>query len=377
MSKKLVVKLNNSQLISLESKKAFIERSYYLNAKIDKCLIKKSIIYFFFTEKIKYKDKFTLKKLIKKLISRVDNSHKEIKTNIIYENDVKFNEIKNFFFKLEKSNQIKKISAGIYTIQGQFLKNFEQLDAFLKSYAKINKYKNIYSHNIVPLESMFLNGYLSNFAHHAMFCSHIERDIISLDQISNLKTLDKNFIKKRLSKPNLILSPTVCHHCFETFRDKTIKGNVFFNIRSSCNRYESKNYKTFERLQSFTMREYVAFGDINFVNNFLNKNLNFFKKKFVKLKIKFRIISASDAFFSENGMKRMIFQNLNSLKKEIQFWLPNEKKWLAVGSFNNHNDTLTKKYNIRNYSKKTIYSACIGWGYERFLYSFLSQGKFF
>jgi hypothetical protein len=125
------------------------------------------------------------------------------------------------------------------------------------------------------------------------------------------------------------------------------------------------------------MREYVAFGDINFVNNFLIKNLNFFIKKFIKLKIKFRIISASDAFFSENGMKRMIFQNLNSLKKEIQFWLPNEKKWLAVGSFNNHNDTLTKKYNIRNYNKKTIYSACIGWGYERFLYSFLSQGKFF
>ena len=109
MSKKLVVKLNTSQLTSLESKKAFIERSYYLNAKIDKCLIKKSIIYFLFTEKIKYKDKFALRKLIKKLISRVDNSHKEIKTNITYENDVKFNEIKNFFFKLEKSNQIKKI----------------------------------------------------------------------------------------------------------------------------------------------------------------------------------------------------------------------------------------------------------------------------
>ena len=125
------------------------------------------------------------------------------------------------------------------------------------------------------------------------------------------------------------------------------------------------------------MREYVAFGTKKFTDIFLKKNLNYFKKIFINLNIKFRIASASDSFFSDQGMKKILYQNINSLKQEFQFWLPDEKKWLAVGSFNNHLQSLTSKYNITNTHKKNIYSACIGWGYERFIYSFLAQGLLF
>jgi hypothetical protein len=56
--------------------------------------------------------------------------------------------------------------------------------------------------------------------------------------------------------------------------------------------------------------------------------------------------------------------------------LPYEKKWLSVGSFNNHLDILVKKYNINIKSgKKSLYSGCIGWGYERFVYAIIAQGK--
>ena len=59
---------------------------------------------------------------------------------------------------------------------------------------------------------------------------------------------------------------------------------------------------------------------------------------------------------------------------KFQFWLPNEKKWLAVGSFNNHLDVLVNKYNIKS-KKKLIHSGCLGWGYERLIYAVISQGK--
>ena len=94
------------------------------------------------------------------------------------------------------------------------------------------------------------------------------------------------------------------------------------------------------------MREFVGFGSPKFVKNFLHENIEYFKKVFVRNKIKFKIVTANDAFFSQKGIKKMSFQSINDLKFEFQFWLPNEKKWLAVGSFNNHLDVLVKKYKI-------------------------------
>ena len=57
-------------------------------------------------------------------------------------------------------------------------------------------------------------------------------------------------------------------------------------------------------------------------------------------------------------------------------YLPYEKKWLAVGSFNNHLDTLTKAYSIKSKNNKKINSGCVGIGYERLLYAIYSQQGF-
>ena len=259
--------------------------------------------------------------------------------------------------------------------KGNLLRKIRKLDFYLNNYAKKEKYEEMFAHNLLPLETLYNNGYLSNFAHHATVCSHFERNITSIDKISNLKNYNEKLIHKKLTKPDLALSPTVCYHCFENLKNKKINNNKVFNIKSSCSRFESKNFKTLERLHIFTMREYVAYGSMNFIEIFLDKNLAFFKKKFLKSGIKFRIVTASDPFFSDIGMKRMLYQNMNYLKKEFQFWLPNEKKWLAVGSFNNHLNSLSIKYKIKGKNNEFINSGCIGWGYERFIYALISQNK--
>jgi hypothetical protein len=45
-------------------------------------------------------------------------------------------------------------------------------------------------------------------------------------------------------------------------------------------------------------------------------------------------------------------------------------KLVAPGPY----DILVKKYNIK-YGKNKLHSGCIGWGYERFIYAIISQGK--
>ena len=375
MSKEIIFNLSKNQLINSNSKKEFLEKSYYLDDGIDKCLIKNQKIYFFFNKTLNSSKKNFLNKKIKRLINRLKAIDNKIETKIIFENNIKTKGIKNSFLKLQKSNQIEQVSDGLFSIKGNLLKKINKLDRFLDNYAKKEKYSEMFAHSLIPLETLYKNGYLSNFAHHATVCSHFERNINSIDKISNLKKYNGKFIQNKLAKPDLALSPTVCYHCFENLKNKKIFTNTIFNIKSACSRFESKNYKTFERLHVFTMREYVAYGSAKFVEAFLEKNLQYFKRKFLNLGIKFRIVTASDPFFSDSGMKRMLYQNINFLKKEFQFWLPNEKKWLAVGSFNNHLNSLNIKYKIKGKNNKIINSGCIGWGYERFIYALVSQNK--
>ena len=367
-------KIKNSLIHKVDIIKSFYEKIYFLNPNLDKCIVNKSNIIFKFEKNTK--NIISFKKDVKKLISRINLLDRVENNKIFYENKIKIskNIKKNIYKELIDSHQLVKISDGIYSYQGDFLDKFKKLDNFLLDYGKKLNYKELYVNDTLPIESVLKNDYVSNFPNHPIYLSNTIRNITTLDEISNSRKISKNFIGSRLEKPFLVLSPTVCYHCFEIKKNRSIKKNIVFNVLAKCNRYESKNYKTLERLQTFTMREYVAYGSKKFVQDFLKFNLKKFINIFKKLNVKFRVISANDAFFSEGGIKKIFYQNTQSLKYEIQFYLPKEKKWLAVGSFNNHLDILTKKYEIKNKSN-FVYSGCIGFGYERLLYSLISQKK--
>ena len=124
------------------------------------------------------------------------------------------------------------------------------------------------------------------------------------------------------------------------------------------------------------MRELIIFGSNKDIKISIEKSIKFFKTIFNKMKLNFKICSATDAFFGIENIEKKFFQHANNLKFELLMYLPYEKKWLAVASFNNHLDTLTKAYNIKSRKNKTIYSGCIGVGYERLLYAIYSQRGF-
>jgi len=368
----LSVSFSNIRPLNEGQVKAFKERVSYISSKIISCNFNKNLIKIYFENEINLLEKKRIINSCKKLISRIKLINAVSSEKIIFENNIKVLNKKNIFEYLKKINSIKDISPGIFTLRGKFLKYFDALNSFLISRSYTKKYEKIHVHSMLPLKSFLTNGYLLNFPHHIMFASHVKRDLKFIDQVSALKELTK--INKAIDKPKLVISPTVCYHIFETLKDSNLDANKVFDSISSCNRFESINYLTFERLQSFTMREFVGFGSSVFIKNFLQDNIKYFKEKFIKNKIKFRIVTANDQFFSQKGIKKMAYQSINDLKFEFQFWLPYEKKWLSVGSFNNHLDILVKKYNIKS-EKKSLYSGCIGWGYERFVYAIIAQGK--
>jgi len=365
------ITINNKLGTDKEVIKSFLEKIFFVNPFIINCKISKKIILVRFDKKIKNITK--IKKDIESLILRINLTNKLSKNEIFFQNNVSLKKKNNNVYNnLIKSKQIIKVSEGVFVYQGDFLKKLKKVDKFFFSYGKKLKFNEISTNGTLPLTSLIDNGYLNNFPNHLIFVSNVKRDLQVLDKISEKKNLNSSFFLDKLESPKLILSPTVCYHCFELNRKQNLKKNITYNVVSKCNRYESKNYKTLERLQTFTMREYVAYGSEKYVDNFLEKNMKNFIKIFKRLNIKFRIVSASDPFFSQEGIKKLLFQKSKILKYEVQFFLPKENKWLAVGSFNNHLTSLTNKYSIKRNSN-LLFSGCIGFGFERFIYALISQ----
>jgi seryl-tRNA synthetase len=300
-----------------------------------------------------------------------------LKKDIIYVSKQK-NILKKFnaYKHLIDSKNLIKLFDGVYSSQNNFLKLSNKLDKVLLNYSKKNGYKEVKYSGILQTSSLIHNSYLHSFPNHCLLVSSIKRSNKALTNVAKIKVNELHQFKKHLNNPELILSPTVCYNCFETIKKTNLKKNTKFTSISKCHRYEGLNYYQLERLKVYEMRELIFFGDQVFINKQISNFIDFFIRFLNKNNLIFRIVTANDPFFLKTMYNKKIFQLTNKLKYELEMYLPFEKKWIAVGSFNNHLNTLTKKYEITK-NKKTCYSGCIGIGYERFLYSYFSQKKLY
>jgi len=90
--------------------------------------------------------------------------------------------------------------------------------------------------------------------------------------------------------------------------------------------------------------------------------------------LNFRVIVATDPFFTAGNEKLRIFQSSLNLKYELQLFIPHDESWLAIASFNHHRDSLVNPYDIsyKNNNAK-LNSGCLGLGFERLIYGLYCQ----
>jgi len=85
--------------------------------------------------------------------------------------------------------------------------------------------------------------------------------------------------------------------------------------------------------------------------------------------------TANDMFFTQDFSVKASFQRLQQAKKELRLHLPGEKQSLSVFSSNFHAATFGKAFNI-TIGGRPATTACVGWGYERWVYAIFSQFGF-
>ena len=374
----MFIELDKKYTKGSEALKTLAEQVCYLDHTIVKCNYNDGGIFLEFQTDSKVNEKMLKDDILQMSIS-VLKSFDRVETKIVFENDGVGKYDLDPLEELMNTRQVIETYPGVFALQGDILKCINRLDAYFKSFALDKGAIEQHSQPTLPAKSLVENGYISSFPQHPLFVANVFRDI------KNINTLSKDAKEKpinsmhqwlddRIDTHKQILSPTVCYHCFETLRNQTIPvdGSLYTAI-APCHRHESRNISGLSRLQTFTMREIIFFGSEDYVETNRNEIQDHCKSYFIDLGLKFRIVTASDPFFTSGAEAKRIYQSALALKYEIQAYLPHSDIWISVASFNNHQQSLVTPYKINFDSNSDLYSGCVGYGYERLAYALYSQ----
>jgi seryl-tRNA synthetase len=223
-------------------------------------------------------------------------------------------------------------------------------------------------------ESLLRAGYFNTLAQHAYFIAPLRTNLDSLRAARDGAVLHAS-ADGHLQLPTWVLSPTVCHHCFEARKDSAIQLPLKVTAINQCSRYEVHDTHGMERLRIYWMREFIQFDqEEKVVVDSLDRLLAITTYALRQWGISHQVVTANDPFFSNSATSKRAFQNMFALKRELRLPVPGGS--IACASFNNHQRSLVESFNIQKFgtsSGKDIASGCVGWGYDRLLYGLFCQ----
>lgn len=366
----LEIKLNQS--IDNTLGEEIIKSAYFLDPNIVEIKFENSVFKFTSTTPLRnsFKKKFT------EYTNQILSSNLRFKPKTYDKLNIDFfgSYKENPALELIKTGQIIKNSSGVYSFTGEIEILFSKLNSKLKDLIKTNfDVKEFFFPSLIKFESLEKSNYIKQHAHQLNFVNHIEENSETLKNFSVLKN-DFKKIKKLISNEMLhCLSPTVCHHLYESFENKTIEKTFLAMSSSKCYRYESKSTLELERLKEFNMTELICIGSKNDVDQSFKSFKEFSVLFLDNLGLKSIFCSANDLFFMENHAKLKSFQLASESKIEGKIYLPYNNNWISSLSINMHNDHFGKSFNIKLKNIGNVNSCCLGFGLERIMLGLLSQ----
>jgi seryl-tRNA synthetase len=276
---------------------------------------------------------------------------------------------------LRRSGLMMEEGPGLVGLRGAALSFRRVLDESIRRHALERRAVEHEYPPLLELETLAQSAYLGNFPQHVFFLSETDRDAASVEVVRRAKVValaDPSFIDRALTTSSLVVSPTICFHCFRVHRGQVLpRGPHLFTALGQCGRKEPFVGPA-DRLQLFTMREIISFGAADQVESERQHWMDFAWELTTRLDLTARIVIAFDPFFVFTNKKK-IYQRLTKAKYELQIRLPEEERWCAVASFNHHEATLTRAFGIRVEEGTPLQSGCVGFGYERLIVAVAAQ----
>jgi len=244
---------------------------------------------------------------------------------------------------------------------------FQQFDRVLQELALRHGAQLRSYPSMIPLATLQKCRYIPTFPQNIHMVSEFPHRFQDLNKVRETGDLEGI---SRLSP--YALSPAVCFHCYAELSNKRLSNPLLLTARGTCYRHEAVWRLGKHRMNEFSMREIVLFGDSSFIEEKRKQFMESAWALFEALGLRGRIETASDPFFfSEESGKGQI-QMMGNMKYEL-IVETEENGSFSIASFNNMEDSLCKPFEVLDDADKPMHSGCVAFGIDRWVYALLSR----
>jgi seryl-tRNA synthetase len=271
---------------------------------------------------------------------------------------------------------VTPVGQGHVILRGPAAQLRSLIDAKVSAFARTFHAEREFYPSTIVCKTLDRIHHFTSFPEHIDFVAHLKGDLDVLNKFSD-ECKEHGWSparhEGRMAENNFAISPSCCYHCYEGMENWQLDspGRCMTAILT-CHRYEGANHRTMTRLRSFTMREVIWVGHPRFAMEGRAKAEELIVQWAKDWELAGTFETANDMFFTQDYAVKASFQRQQQAKKELQLLIPFEKQSISVFSSNFHAMTFGKAFNI-TVAGRPATSACIGWGYERWIYAIFSQ----
>ncbi len=231
---------------------------------------------------------------------------------------------------------------------------------------------------MIPTAVVRRCSYLQSFPQLMMFVSRLHGDVDTYRDFIDAEARGEDLTERLRTDSadfTYCLPPTMCFHTYHQLTEAHLPSPTYVvTSRGPSFRHESRYRRSLERLWDFTIREVVFLGPLDFVLESRARLMQLTFDLATSLGLDGYCEVASDPFFVNAGTADRVWsQQVLELKYELRMPLDAARD-VAVCSFNFHEQFFGKSFGIRQpHGDEAVYTACAGYGLERFAYAFLCQ----
>lgn len=235
------------------------------------------------------------------------------------------------------------------------------LDMSVRNRAQMRQYP-----SMIPLHTLKKCNYIPTFPQNIHLVSELPHRLQELEKVRETEHLEE---VARLSP--YALSPAVCFHCYAELSGTRLYDPLLLTARGTCYRHEAVWRLGNHRLNEFSMRETVIFGDAAFIEDKRKLFMNTVWELFGTLGLKGKVETATDPFYfsEENGKGQ--HQMMGNMKYELIVDAGEEAGSFSIASFNNMGNSLSKPFEVMDQEWNPVHSGCVAFGIDRWVYALL------
>lgn len=293
---------------------------------------------------------------------------------------------------LEEAGLIKRFSRGQWLYTPMFVALLKSLsDLFVEEIVEPLGFREAMFPKLYPLEVGLKTGHLKGTVNSMLFASFPRsydidefEDVIDLMWV--LDTVPVEDLMRKLEPPSSFLCFAQCEPFYQFFSGEIVDDDAlpvkWYDRSGPSYRWEAGGLYGIERLVEFHRVEVVWMGGSEQVVEMRNRLLEGYRRFMEEiLDIEWRWAWVTPFYLEQAGeVQEKLEPDLDRPGTiDFEVWLPykgdreDKRAWLEVGNISIHGTKFTKPFRVKHSRGETIWTACSGFGAERWLLAFLSQ----